>query len=629
VLHDINEFAERRSSRGGVVRFLTNRTDASEIADYREMLKQAMGDFLVGLNSPLQSDTSLMLYRWIQVKSQIYTHIYQHHINQMNTHKSEQLYNYLHTCLHIYFITPQVSLNNEKLLRKKLNPVQRGTKEGCMAGTRQDILARIFEWVEDTDQPNILWLSGSPGAGKSAIASTVVSQLLDKNSKHQHLSSAFWFKRGDALLGDPASLWRTIAFGLACHDPAIKQNVVDTLEQQDLETAGVEDHFKHLIESSLSKCPPSQFVVIVLDALDECGSSASRKHLLHTLQRWAQLSKNCKLLVTSRAESDIKRCFATGAQHIELKTGTLVNKETSEDVSKFLTSEFARIADVYGSLPPNWPGEAVVKKLTDKAAGLFIWATTVTRFMEDGIPTEQLSMILDGGPEMGDIDVLYITILNNAFKGHCVQFAKAILGTIVLAKIPLNEHDLQKLLGESSETIEFVLQKVQPIITRDSSCGIRIAHQLFADFLCDLKRSGPFYINPQTLNQRIGLSCLQIMNSGLTFNIFKLETSHLPNDKVADLDKRIQENIPACLIYACQFWADHLNDGLKEHPNTELIKGVQHLLYIHLLHWLEVLSVVRALPIAPHALKAAYELVKVSLNIQYRLESALNECELS
>jgi hypothetical protein len=520
-------------------------------------------------------------------------------------------------------------VENEKLLRKKLNPVQRGTKEACMAGTRQDILTRIFEWVEDTDQPNILWLSGSPGAGKSAIASTVVSQLLDKNSKHQHLSSAFWFKRGDALLGDPASLWRTIAFGLACHDPTIKQNIVDTLEQQDLETAGVEDHFKHLVESSLSKCPPSQLVVIVLDALDECGSSASRKHLLCTLQRWAELSKNCKLLVTSRAESDIKRCFATGAQHIELKTGTLVNKETSEDVFRFLTSEFARIADGYGSLPPKWPGEAIIKLLTDKAAGLFIWATTVARFMEDGSPIGQLSVILDGGLGLGDIDALYTTILKNAFKGHGVDSAKAVLGTIVLSKIPLNEHEIQGLLGEASDIIEFVLQRAQPIIMRDASHGIRITHQLLADFLCDPKRSRQFYIDPQTLNERLGLSCLQIMNSGLEFNICKLETSHLPNDKVADLDKKIQENIPACLIYACQFWADHLNDGLKEHPNTELIKGVQHLLYIHLLHWLEVLSVVRALPIAPHALKAAYELVKVSLNIQYRLESALNECELS
>jgi len=497
-------------------------------------------------------------------------------------------------------------------LRKKLNPVKQETKECCMEGTRKDILDRIFEWVEDTNQSNILWLSGSPGAGKSAIASSVVSHLLEESSKDQQvLSSAFWFKRGDVSLSDPASLWRTIAFGLACLNQAIQKNIVEVLEQKDIEPAGVEDHFKYLVESSLAKCPPSQLVVIVVDALDECGSSASRKQLLHTLQRWTVLARNCKLLVTSRAESDIKRCLDAGTLHIELKTGALVNKETSDDVSKFLTGELARIAEGYSSLPPKWPGGAVIKQLTDQAAGLFIWASTVTRFMEEGSPTNQLSMILDGGFGLGDIDALYTTILNNAFKGAGVDSAKAVLGAIVLAKMSCDEHNLQKLLGEASDIIEFVLQKAQSMIIRDSSHGIR-THQSFSDFLCDPKRSGQFYIDTQTLEQRLALSCLQILNSGLEFNICKLETSHLPNEKVTNLDNRIEKHIPSQLAYACQFWAEHLNGTAKEHAEPEIIKGVHDLLYMHLLYWLEVLSVISAVTVAPHALKIVYEWVKVS-----------------
>ena len=499
-----------------------------------------------------------------------------------------------------------------------MKPVQQESKECCMDGTRQEPLARIFEWVEDINQSNILWLSGSPGAGKSAIASTVVSKLLEKNSQNQQvLSSAFWFKRGDASLSDPASLWQTIAFGLACLDPIIQQNVVDVLRQQDIEPAGVEDHFKHLVESSLAKCPPSQLVVIILDALDECGSSVSRKQLLCTLQRWSMLAKNCKLLVTSRAESDIKRCLNSGTMqclHIELKTGSLVNKETSDDVSKFLVGEFTRIAEGYNSLPSEWPGGAVIKQLTVQAAGLFIWATTVTRFMEEGTPTGQLSMILDGGFGFGDIDTLYTTILNNAFKGSGVDSAKAVLGAIVLIKMPLDEQNLQKLLREASDTIEFVLQKAQSVIMRDSNHGIRITHQSFADFLCDPTRSGQFYTNLQTLEQHLALSCLQIMNSGLEFNICKLETSHLPNDRVANLDKKIEKHIPSHLAYACQFWAEHLNGTSKEHVEPEMINGVHDLFHMNLLHWLEVLSVISAVAMAPHALKVVYEWVKVSLN---------------
>jgi hypothetical protein len=51
-------------------------------------------------------------------------------------------------------------VQNVEFLRKILNPVHWGTKEGCMAGTCQDILARVFDWVEDINQPNILWLGG-------------------------------------------------------------------------------------------------------------------------------------------------------------------------------------------------------------------------------------------------------------------------------------------------------------------------------------------------------------------------------------------------------------------------------------------------------------------------------------
>jgi hypothetical protein len=82
---------------------------------------------------------------------------------------------------------------------------------------------------------------------------------------------------------------------------------------------------------------------------------------------------------------------------------------------------------------------------------------------------------------------------------------------------------------------------------RDTKHGIGITHMSFADFLCDPNQSGYFYIDPQTLNQRLALSCLQIMNSGLEFNICKLETSHLANDMVADLDKRVENNIPSHL----------------------------------------------------------------------------------
>ena len=63
----------------------------------------------------------------------------------------------------------------------------------------------------------------------------------------------------------------------------------------------------------------------------------------------------------------------------------------------------------------------------------------------------------------------------------------------------------------------------------------------------------------------------------------------MPNTEVADLDKRIEKNIPPPLHYACQFWAAHLQDvefdGGLANLVGQFITGEQ------VLFWLEALGV--------------------------------------
>ena len=46
-----------------------------------------------------------------------------------------------------------------------------------MPGNCVDVLKDIQGWLCDLNMPNILWLSGSPGSGKTTIASTVVADF--------------------------------------------------------------------------------------------------------------------------------------------------------------------------------------------------------------------------------------------------------------------------------------------------------------------------------------------------------------------------------------------------------------------------------------------------------------------
>src|ERR1700691_3832029 len=75
----------------------------------------------------------------------------------------------------------------------------------CMSGTRRDILAQITTWLDSNDPNgrNIFWLSGFPGVGKSAIASTLAADLVTSG----RLISNFCFERDDSSRTSPAALW--------------------------------------------------------------------------------------------------------------------------------------------------------------------------------------------------------------------------------------------------------------------------------------------------------------------------------------------------------------------------------------------------------------------------------------
>ena len=47
-----------------------------------------------------------------------------------------------------------------------------GYREGCLSGTRRDVLRQLEDWLEDERGRHVLWLEGIAGQGKSAIAQT-------------------------------------------------------------------------------------------------------------------------------------------------------------------------------------------------------------------------------------------------------------------------------------------------------------------------------------------------------------------------------------------------------------------------------------------------------------------------
>ena len=47
-----------------------------------------------------------------------------------------------------------------------------GNRQGCLKGTRKEVLLQIDQWLRNDGDQRIFWLNGLAGTGKSTIAQT-------------------------------------------------------------------------------------------------------------------------------------------------------------------------------------------------------------------------------------------------------------------------------------------------------------------------------------------------------------------------------------------------------------------------------------------------------------------------
>jgi hypothetical protein len=527
-----------------------------------------------------------------------------------------------------------------------LNPAARNVYHvpRCMDGTRNNVLNKITAWLygahirpfplflttnptlapDSESTPNVLWISGHPGAGKSAIASSLVSILTRIN----RLGSYFFFKRGDANLGNPAALWRTVAHDLARFHPTIKSSLIDFLNLPGFRDADILLHFDMMIKdilcrnsAHLSAKPPA----IVIDALDECGWDdshlAQRRILLDTLTSWSLLPRQFKLIVTSRDER-VPNIFHDPERslHITLETGDVTDPETQNDIRTFFRQQLANIVPNLG-LPLSWPGEDKIEQLTHRAAGLFIWAQTAMSFMEEGWydPTVKLDLILTGnlGTRNENIDMLYRHILAYSFRdadGTTLGMLRAAVGAIIVAKAPLHSNDLKHyatLHGNEEWRLNAILLRLSSVICKDPL--LRIRHLSFAEFLTDADRCHDvrFFIDRGKQHRTMADVCMLIMKQNLRFNICRLESSYFRNDEISDLPERITKFIPNHLSYSCRFWVDHLSDATTSENTQDIGENINEFLYTHFLYWLEIMSVIKEVPQSRVALATLIPLIEV------------------
>ena len=146
----------------------------------------------------------------------------------------------------------------------------------------------------------------------------------------------------------------------------------------------------------------------------------------------------------------------------------------------------------------DWPSSSEINILCEKAAGFFIYASTVIKFVTSGThpPTEQLTWITSlpqstSHEGRSGIDILYTQVLGQVLNNVDVNddelysHFRTVVGVVLLVFNPLLIKVLSDLLRVSG--ISTVLRSLHSLllVPESKDTPVRIFHKSFPDFLTD------------------------------------------------------------------------------------------------------------------------------------------------
>ncbi|KIJ52103.1 hypothetical protein M422DRAFT_156926, partial [Sphaerobolus stellatus SS14] len=469
--------------------------------------------------------------------------------------------------------------------------------KGCLPKTRIKILQGIYDWANDREhQQRVFLLTGPDGAGKSSIAHTVANTF----NQLGQLGSSFFFRRQDTTRSLDL-FFPTLARDLADGDVGFRISLGDLIKSNKSlrGTKSLEEQFKQFIACHKDKTSFIGHRVIVIDALDECADQLEWKAFLKLLTAPTtiqQLPSYIQIFITARPEKDINAVFE-GHSHIHymnLSDAVSIDR-VKEDILIFV--QHALIGGPVLSVQDITDNHC--QQIAQKAQGLFQWAAVVCKILQEAEaksidPLDELcSLLLVPSEDLGDI---YKVALDRNFDLKRPKNKKdfqMVIGFILSVQIPLSKAELMTLwkafddLG-GEKTAKRILPQLGALFYGITDSGpIRPIHTSVRDYLTNSTQSGDFYIPMEEAHMNLSIAILKLLNHDLHFNMCKLSNSHIPNADVTNLKFQIKENIPNYLGYSCQFIGYHFNSisSIASLVNTFLEKKV--------LYWLEVLGILQ------------------------------------
>jgi len=437
-------------------------------------------------------------------------------------------------------------------------------------------------------------------------------------------------------------IFPTLVFQLAYQYPPFRQQLLQVLRASpDIGQESLCSQMEKIIVGPLKATHIP--TLIIIDALDECKDEEPASAILSILSRYVGQIPDVKFFITGRPEPRIRSGFRlANLQPITevLRLHDVGRSSVDIDIKLFLRTQLDEIAKTRSDhdFTEEWPTSADMNILLEKAAGLFIYASTVIKFVEseNHLPTTRLSLVTSFPQSTFEegrsgIDALYTQILEQAFhnihmddKGFYAHF-RSRLGVVLLLLNPLPIKVLSNLMRASDIHTTFRSLHSLLLIPKTMEDPIRVFHKSFPDFLTDPERCRDkrFFINPSIHHQEILFLCLNLMKERLKRNICNLDDYTILS-KIKDLPAHRGTCLGGALEYACKFWTRHLLEiPSSSHSVKEIHEAINDFFTTQLPYWIEVLSLVGNLGLGVHAINNIH---KWYTSVSCGLSTHQNQC---
>jgi NACHT domain len=485
-----------------------------------------------------------------------------------------------------------------------------------MPGTNVSLIDEIIHWLPGTPPTGhvhperIYLLLGRPRCGKSAVSHTIAQRLREE----RRLGSAIFLARSVEGRNSAEAIFSTMASDLAAFDKKIKEGISQAIDQDPgLPTASLERQFQGLIVGPTRNLTIIGPVLLILDGLDECQDVQERRRLLQILvEETDNLPTNFRILITARPELDIEDAFRIHNNHRrrEMDSGN----ENIQSASAYIETTLNELASTRPQVMSKYTMDTLSVQLRARSMDFNLWASTACNFLKLATDSE-VNCLLDSLLSMhfpfnakATMDDLYHAILDALFTGPDVDVRMKWQGLCLSDNFSV----LPSPWFLPSHPID-ILVKIGCVADKVDNKGFRTLtpQAPFEDFITDKRRctDNRFYVNITVAYVEL---CLDVMNGLLSHNICQIHDMSLLNSELPELQSRIERYVPQTLRYACRYWVGHLQNISPEHAGKGAMVPLRHFLFKHLLHWIELSSLLGQLDTALTSLKSLEEWLKAS-----------------